>query len=144
MSDQVLPSSAQPFVPTTTRNIERANHLLALKGHPGFRELVLLSQELVQTAVDTCIDYGGWDKDQIVVLKVRMQAAKEHHQTLFAKIQEAVQIGLAEMQQLQSENVIQPKTAQEAIEHGDFVRQRILQESAEWDTGHETRAPGSF
>src|ERR1700688_5208476 len=85
-----------PFVPTTTPNIERANRLMALRAHPGFIDFLRLSEELVRDAADICADYPGWDAQQIVVLKVRMQCAKEHHQMLISKMQEAIQAGIEE------------------------------------------------
>lgn len=139
-----LPSAMQPFVPTTTRNIERANHLLAVRQHPGFIDIMHLLQEMVQTAVDQCSDYPGWDAQQIVVLKVRQQTAKEMYQLLIAKIQEAIRTGVEESQRLESEKAIPPKTVQEILEQGDHVRRLTLEKFAEMDTANESRAPGSF
>lgn len=125
-----------PFVATTTPNIERANRLISLRAHPGFIDALRLSQELVQEATDICTDYPGWDAQQIVVLKVRMQCAKEHHQMFLAKINEAIHIGLVEGQTLS----LPEKTAAEAVDQGDFVRQQVLQKFDEYDS----RPAGSF
>ena len=139
-----LPASMQPFVPTTTPKIERANHLISILSHPGFQDIMQISQQMVQEAADVCADYPGWDTMQIVVLKVRMQTAKEHHDVFLARIKEAIRDGVAEGQSLVAEQKLPPKTPQEAIEHGDFVRQRVLEKFTEMDTARETRAPGSF
>lgn len=144
MSEVPLPPSAQPFVATTTRNIERANHLLSLRAHPGFQEILALLAEMVKEAVDTCTNYPGWDAQQIVVLKVRQQAATELRDMLVAKINEAVQVGLSEASMLEAEKKLPPKTAQEIIEQGDHVRRIVLEKFQELDTANETRSPGSF
>jgi hypothetical protein len=127
-----------PFVPTTTPAIERANRLMSLRAHPGFLDVIRISQELVQSAIETCIDYPGWDKDQITVLKVRMQAAKEHHVLLLSKIEEAVQAGIAEGKALST--MLPPKTAEESIDQSDYVRQEMLKRFEEQDQ----RIAGSY
>ena len=133
-----MSETANPFVPNTTSAIERANRLVALRSHPGFIDLLRLSLELVQQAADICADYPGWDAQQIVVLKVRMQAAKEHHQALLAKIQNAIEIGVAEASaQAQS---FPEKTAEEILDQGDHVRRKVLEHFEEADG----RLPGSY
>lgn len=91
--------SAIPFVPRTTEAIERANRFMALREHPAYNDLFRISQGLVDEATANLIDYPGWDKDQIAVLKARAQAAKEHHRLLFVKIAEAIQDGIGEAKQ---------------------------------------------
>lgn len=131
-------SASAPFVQTSTPNIERANRLISLRDNPGFFDLLRLSQELVQSAADICADYGGWDAQQIMVLKVRMQTAKEHHQMLIAKIQEAIKVGIEEG--LANAPTLPEKSPEQIMEHGDFVRQAVLQKFDEVDT----RSPGSY
>ena len=133
-----------PFVPTTTPAIERANRLISLRAHPGFNDLLRLSQELVQSAADICADYPGWDDKQIVVLKVRMQAAKEHHQLLLAKINEAIEEGISEGREKSPS--LPEKTAAEALEQGDFVRMRVLEKFSDMDNNPVTdnRPAGSY
>jgi hypothetical protein len=131
-------SATQPFPQTTTPNIERANRLISLKAHPGFFDLLALSQELVQSSADQCADYGGWDAQQIVVLKVRMQAAKEHHQLLISKILEAIRTGVDE--QMAMSATLPEKTVGDVVEQGDYVRQQVLTKFDEFDT----RPAGSF
>lgn len=131
-------SASAPFVQTSTPNIERANRLISLKSHPGFFDLLRLSQELVQSAADICADYGGWDAQQIVVLKVRMQTAKEHHQMLIAKIHEAITLGVEEGKALAP--TLPEKSPEDMVAQGDYVRAKTLQKFEEIDT----RAPGSY
>lgn len=131
--------SLQPSEPTSASVIERANRLLGLCSNPGFRDLQQIAQDLVQSATDQCADYGGWDAQQIVVLKVRMQCAKEMKELIFAKIKEAIRAGNEE--QAAAPNLYE-KTAAEIIEQGDYVRQQVLTKFAELDA--EGRLPGSY
>jgi len=130
--------SAIPFQPTGTPAMDRANRLISVKGHPGFLEILRISQDLVNTAQDICTDFGGWDPQQIVVLKCRAQAAKEHHQLLIAKIHEAIAEGIAEGSAVAS--TLPEKTPTEMIEQGDHVRQEMLKKFDEM----EGRTAGSY
>src|SRR3981189_3554609 len=96
MSSDPIPMVAAPFVPTMTPAMARANRLMSIRVHPGFLDVLSLSQEIIQEAVKACSGYPGWDSPAMVVLKVRMQVAEEHHQGLLGKIQEAIQDGIAE------------------------------------------------
>jgi len=125
-----------PFEPTTTPTIDRANRLTSLKNHPGFLDLLCISKDLVNTATAALIDFGGWDAQQIMVLKARAQAAKEHHDLLIAKVHDAIRDGIAESQA----SSFPEKTAEEAVAQGDYVRQAALQKFDDMDT----RAAGSF
>lgn len=127
-----------PFEPTTTPTIERANRLMSLIDNPGFRDLIRLSQELVDAAVETCSSYPGWDTQQMVVLKVRMQAAKEHHLMLLNRIREVIGEGVAEARA--SINSLPAKTAEQAVAQGDYVRRQVLQKFDEMDM----RPAGSY
>ncbi len=140
MSSTPVPVTAtsSPFEQTTTPAIERANRLMSLRTHPGFLDLIRISQEMVKAAADVCADYPGWDAQQIVVLKVRMQAAKEHHELLLAKINEAIREGIEEATARAAS--LPAKTAEEAVDHGDYVRQRVLEKFEEMDG----RVPGSY
>jgi hypothetical protein len=140
MSSDPIPVTAAtaPFVQTTTLAIDRANRLISLRANPGFLDLMRISQDLIQSAVDTCSDYPGWDPQVMVVLKVRMQAAKEHHQLLFSKIQDAISDGVEESRaQVAS---MSAKTAAEAVDQGDYVRQKVLETFDQYDS----RPAGSF
>lgn len=120
----------KPFVPRTTESVERANRFMALREHPSFNDLYRLSQSLVDEATANLIDYPGWDKDQIAVLKARAQAAKEHHARLFMKITEAIQDGVSEAQEALSER--------ELSEQSDQLRAAVL---SKFD--NESRVAGS-
>ena len=147
MSDSSVPPVAAPptpFVPTTTPGIDRANRLISLQSHPGFLDLIRLSEELIGTAQAVSTDYGGWDLQQNFVLKVRAQAAKEYHNLLlFGKIREVIEAGVAEMAAQMAEQDrrnIPEKSIDEMLEQGDYVRQSVLTEFEKLDS----RVAGSF
>lgn len=119
--------------------INRSNRLLSLRANPGYRDLLQIAQELVQSAADVCADYPGWDDRQIVVLKVRMQCAKEFKELFFAKIKEAINDGVQEQA---AQANLPEKTPAEILEQGDYVRQEVLAHFSDLD--QETRAPGSY
>jgi len=137
---QAFTSTTYPFVPTTTPAIERANHLLGLRAHPGFVDFMDLAQDLVKKTIRDTSDYPGWDPQQIIVLKVRQQVAKELCDALIGKMLEAIQIGLDE--QAANTANLPVKTAEEALEQGDYVRQAVLASFKERET--ENRAAGSY
>jgi hypothetical protein len=130
--------STAPFEPTSTPTIDRANRLISLRANPGFGDLRALSQELVNEAAMACARYGGWDAQQIVVMKVRQQCALEHHEQLLQRINSAIQAGLDEARALISD--LPEKTPEDAMEQGDYVRVKVLEKFDEMDS----RVPGSF
>jgi hypothetical protein len=132
-------SAAIPFEPSTTPTIERANRLISVRSNPGFLDVLRISQEIVDSAVSILVHYGGWDPQQITVLKVRAQAATEHHELLLAKINEAIREGVSE--QAVATNMPE-KTPVEILENGDFVRQEVLTKFADMES--EGRAAGSY
>ena len=120
-----------PFEPTTTPTIERANRLISVRSNPGFLDILRISQALVDSAAAVLVDYGGWDAQQITVLKARAQAAKEHHNMLLGAINEAIREGVEEGRaQVQA----QPKTATDVLDQGDYVRQKTLERFDDMDT----------
>ena len=140
MSSPINPVSeaTTPFVPEATPAMDRANRLISLRQHPGFLDVLRISQEIVQSAADQCADFPGWDPLQITILKVRMQVAKEHHQLLIGKINDAIHTGLAEAAALASSLPV--KTPQEMLDQGDYVRQQVLKTF----DGMESRSAGSY
>lgn len=133
----------EPFTPTTTEGIERANRFLSLRSHPGFNDFVRLSQQLVNEATEALITFPGWDKDQIAVLKARAQAAFEHHQQLFIRMSSAIENGVAEA--ASKINSLPPKSTREMIEEGDRVRAEVITTGLE--TGllqEDNRVSGSY
>lgn len=122
-----------------TSVIERSNRLMGLKVNPGFRDAYQISKDLVDTAARISITYPGWDPQQIMVLKARAQAALEHHELFFGKIDEAIHEGI----EAQAANSGLPeKTPVEILEQGDYVRQAVLTKFNEFDV--EGRLPGSY
>jgi hypothetical protein len=106
--------------------------------HPGFLDVLSLSQEIIQEAVKTCSGYPGWDPQVMVVLKVRMQVAEEHHQRLLGKIHEAIQDGIAEGR-TQSASLAET-TVEDSVDQGDYVRQEMLKKFEE----NDNRMAGSY
>jgi hypothetical protein len=123
----------------TASVIDRSNRLLSLRSNPGFRDAWQISQNMVDIATAIAVDYGGWDSQQITVLKVRAQAAKEHHELFFAKIVEAIRDGIEA--QATAANLTD-KTPAEVVEQGDYVRQQVLTRFEEFDA--EGRLPGTY
>jgi len=121
-----------------SETIDRANRLLSLRANPGFRDVFQMSQEIVDSITATAIDYPGWDMQQLMVLKARAQAAKEHHELFFAKLQEAINDGVREA----TASTLPEKTAAEILEQGDYVRQEVLAHFSEMDG--DNRIPGSY
>lgn len=121
----------KPFTPRTTETIERANRFLAFRDSPAFNEVFRLSQQLVDEARVNQRQFGGWDKDQIVNLAIRVKVAEEYHEQLFTRMAEAIVLGVAEATQSMS--------AQQANEQSDQLRDQILKKM---DT--ESRVPGSY
>lgn len=140
MSGNPIPVSASsvPFEATTTPAIERANRLISVRSHPGFLEILRISQNIVQMAVDNSNSYPGWDPQQVMVLQIRQKSAKEHHQLLLSEIQRAIEEGIGEAR-AQVAN-LPVKSAEDAVDQGDFVRQRVLETFAEMDD----RLPGTY
>jgi hypothetical protein len=134
--------SAVPFVATTTPSIERANRLLHLQTMPGYLDVLRISLDLVKEATDTCADYGGWDPQQIMVLKVRMQAAREHHALLLKKIRDAIESGILEQKAAMEAAKATPEEIRASIEQGDLVRQAVLTKFDQKDA--EQRVAGSY
>ncbi len=121
-----------------SETIDRANRLLSLRANPGFRDAFQMSQEMVDAAARISITYGGWDPQQIMVLKARAQAALEHHELFFAKLQEAINDGVREA----AASTLPEKTPAEILEQGDYVRQEVLSHFEAMDG--ESRIPGSY
>jgi hypothetical protein len=126
----VLPSSAV---------IDRANRLMGLRANPGFPDAWQISKALADEAGHISITYPGWDPQQIMVLKARAQAALEHHELFFAKIQEVIRAGIQEQA---ASPTLSDKTPAEVLETGDYVRQEVLAHFAEMDS--EGRLPGTY
>lgn len=79
--------------PTAAAVLALANRMIALKASPGFHDLRLICEMLEQEATEAIIEYPGHDRDQLFVLKVRAQAAKELVVELFGRIEGAIANG---------------------------------------------------
>lgn len=121
-----------------SETIDRANRLLSLRANPGFRDAFQMSQAIVDSITATAIDYPGWDMQQLMVLKARAQAAKEHHELFFAQLQEAINDGVREA----AASTLPEKTPAEILEQGDYVRQEVLSHFEAMDG--DNRIPGSY
>lgn len=74
--------------------IERANRLMTLRGDPGWPVLMDILNGLVKVVTDAAIDFGGWDAQQIIVLKGRAQGAKALAEQLLIQVNEAINLGI--------------------------------------------------
>jgi hypothetical protein len=130
---------SEPTVQTPASAIDRANRLLSLRANPGFADARRISKDMADEAGRISITYPGWDPQQIMVLKARAQAALEHHELFFSKIQEAIREGV---QAQANHATLSEKTPTEILEQGDYVRQEVLAHFSDLDS--ETRSPGSY
>lgn len=108
-------------------DIERANLLLALKQMPGYVELLRLSAQLAQRATDALVDFGGWDMQQIAVLKARAQAAKEFNALLWSTVDDVIRQGIAEAARAEAAaKKSQENATRETIDAADRLRVQVL------------------
>ena len=130
-----------PFEPRTTLTVDRANRLMGLKAHPGFNDLVRLSEETVRAAEAAVTEYSGWDKDELVARSIAFRAAKRSHEMLFTRMAQAIQDGVAETLQQRSE---QPLTfdAREADAMAEDLRAEVLRQIDEQN--YDTRVSGTY
>jgi hypothetical protein len=103
-------------------------------------DLVRIINEIVQDSVDATSDYPGWDSQIIVILKVKQQAAKEFPIALAKRINQAIEEGISDARTQAEAQINPPKSAEDAVDQGDFVRQRVLQNFEEM----ESRIAGSY
>jgi predicted GTPase len=127
------------FEPISTPAIERAQRLMSVRANQGFRDIIQISLEIVNSLTAIATDYPGWDKDQLMVLNVRAKTAKEHHELLFARIQDAIRTGVQEQA---AHTNLTDKSVTEVLETGDFVRQEVLTRFSEMD--FDGRLPGTY
>jgi hypothetical protein len=130
-------SPSSPFVSVSTPAGEIANRLISVRANPGFLDIIRISQSLVQEATDIANGYPGWDRDQQFMLFMRAKVAQEHHTALLTRINTTIEQGIAEAS---SPNFVSQKTAADAIDQGDYVRQQVLSKFDEFDS----RPAGSY
>lgn len=132
-----------PFAPRTTLTIDKANRLLALKSHPGFNDLVALSEQTVKAAEDALVGFEGWDKDELVARSIAFRAAKRSHEMLFGRLVKAIQDGIEEAVAIRDANATPSELfSAEAADMADDLRVKVLQHMD--DTKYETRIPGTY
>lgn len=126
-----------PFAaPSTPLAVEISNRLVAVSQLPGYVEIMRISGSLVDEATAALVDWPGWDMQQVVTLKARAQAAKEHHQMLFARIQQAIQAGILEAAEKKD---LQPEINKDSIHLADELREEVLANMPD-----DNRIAGSF
>jgi len=125
-----------PFTPPTPLAVEISNRLQAVRQLPGYLEIMRISQALVEEATAVLVDWGGWDPQQIITLKARAQAAKEHHQMLFTRIQNAIHDGIVEAAEKKD---LQTDKSKDSIHLADELREEVLSNMSD-----DQRIPGSY
>jgi len=125
-----------PYLPPTPLATERSNRLTAVRALPGYVEIMRISAQLADEAAASLVDWPGWDMQQLVTLKARAQAAKEHHNMLFDRIERAIRDGVAEADEKKDLQVDQTKGS---IRMADEIREEFLKTMPE-----ELRIPGSY
>jgi acyl-coenzyme A synthetase/AMP-(fatty) acid ligase len=131
-----------PYEARTTLPIDRANRLLALRGHPGFQDLIAISLQTVKAAEAAVVDYDGWDKDELVARSIAFRAAKRSHEMLFVNMAAVIQNGITEAVQLRDEQVAALPNDKKSAEMADELRALVLEQMK--DDKYETRIPGSY
>ncbi len=126
----------EPFTAPTPLAVEISNRLQAVRQLPGYVEIMRISQSLVEEATAVSVDYPGWDMQQSFVLKARAQAAKEHHQMLFHRIQQAIQDGIMEAAEKKD---LQTEKTKDSIHLADELREEVLSVMSD-----DNRIPGSY
>lgn len=132
-----------PYEARTTMTIDRANRLHALKGHPGFQDLIALSQRTVDVSKDALVNYAGWDKDELVARSIAFRAAVKSHEMLFVRMAQAIQEGIEEAMQIQgSQATPSDLTNRESADMADELRALVLQQID--NNSYDTRVPGTY
>jgi len=129
----------RPYEQTISLAIDKANRLHSLRAHPGFNDLVALSEETVRIAERELVEFAGWDKDELVARSIAFRAAKKSHERLFMGIMRTIQEGIEEAAILRGS---EDPYSREAVEMADELRLKVLQHAEA--TNYETRIPGSY
>lgn len=83
MENQAKPGSVASIVAL-------ANRFVALKAGPGFHDLVLLGEMLEQEARDAVTNYEGKDPNELFMLNIRSQVARQFIREFFGRIDGAI------------------------------------------------------
>lgn len=133
---------ANPIESRTTPYIDRASRLLSLRGHPGFGDLVALSQETVNIARAALVNFEGWDKDELVARSIAYRAAEKSHEMLFVRLAQAIQTGIEEASAVRDAAIPANQYSKEAADMSDELRAQVIQQIDQ--SNYETRTPGSY
>jgi hypothetical protein len=136
-------SLERPFEARTTLTIDKANRLIALRAHPGFNDLVALSEQTVKLAEDALVGYEGWDRDELNARSIAFRAAKKSHEMLFGRMAHAIQEGIEEAAAVRDANATSGDPySRDAADMADELRAKVLQHIDE--TRYDTRIPGTY
>jgi hypothetical protein len=127
-----------PFVETTTPKIERANRLIGLRSHPGFRDLVQITLDLAEEADKQLVSFRGWDAQAITAHALAAQISRRFQQELVRRMAEQIGEGIMEAKELASK--LPEKNAQQMLDDHDYVRRMALDKFSEFDD----RVAGSY
>jgi hypothetical protein len=127
-----------PFQPDTTLSIDIANRLHSLRAHPGFYDLVRISEETVKEAEEAFVNFTGWDKEELAARSLAFRSANKHHQRLWEKVEAAITNGIEEARQARDEADPYNK---ETADMADNLRTAVLRKHSE---AYDTRVPGTY
>lgn len=133
-------SLTNPFEARTTLSIDMANRLFALRGQPGFIDLIRLSEETVKVAEDAFVNFDGWDKDELAARSIAFKAARRFHQMLWSRVESVIQGGIEEARQARQEAVDDP-FGKDAADMADNLRVAVLERQSDM---YDTRVSGTY
>lgn len=70
-----------------------SNRLRSVVNNSGWMDVRKIIDDISDEATANLVDFAGWDKDQIAVLKARAQAAKELREEIYMRVSKAIQEG---------------------------------------------------
>ena len=126
----------QPIMSTPA--MERANRLVSLRSHPGFKDLIQIALDMAGEAEEKLTSFNGWDPAAISAIAVASQISRRFQQELMRRIQAAINDGILEAKTLA--NQLPEKTAADLLDQSDFVRRKALEMFDEMDN----RVAGSY
>ena len=118
--------------------MERANRLVSLRSHPGFKDLIQIALDMAGEAEEKLTSFNGWDPAAISAIAVASQISRRFQQELMRRIQAAINDGILEAKTLA--NQLPEKTAADLLDQSDFVRRKALEMFDEMDN----RVAGSY
>lgn len=134
-------SVKNPYEATTTMSIDIANRLYSLRAHPGFNDLVRLSERTVKVAEDAFVMYEGWDKDELNARSIAFRSARRFHEMLWGLMENTIQNGIAESRQAQEAVSLEDPYGEEAANMADHLRVAVLKRT---DESYDSRVSGTY